>query len=313
MEVKSIQLKDGRKLAYLVFGSANSSRLVLQHHGFPSSKYEGLIFHEKAVEKDIKIIVIDRPGIGDSDVDTNHTIKKFITEDLVQLVQSIKPKPKDISMLGVSGGGPYVAASLVYWPDTSPPIKNAVFCSSLAPNDPKISTLSLKFRLMFGMFGWSWYVLYPIFSLQAYMMKSLFNSYLEESDKQAENQANIKNKMKSAMSTADYDALTRVTDGSDNFKSFMLFLKDAYKNPDYLNVLIRQAWQYSADPGYKMADIDTNAKVTVFQGGIDTQVPKEVGELIAAEIKGAHLKLFKDDGHFSVLVNQQDAILDSCL
>jgi pimeloyl-ACP methyl ester carboxylesterase len=309
----TVQLKDGRLLAYLVLGNPSSTKVVIQHHGFPSSKQEGLIFHEKAGQKDLKLVCVDRPGYGDSDVDVEHTIKKFVTEDLVELVGALVPKPTQISMLGVSGGGPYVASSLVYWPTIAPPIKSAIFCASMLPFDPKVSTLSFKFRMMFSMFGWSWYALYPMFSMQAYLMKSFFSSYLEEGAEQIENQASIKNKMKSAMTTVDFEALEKPTGDYDYFRTFMLFLRDAYKHPDYVNVFIRQAWQYSNDPGWRMSEIKTNAKVMVFQGGLDTQVPSQVGELIAAEIPGAELKLFPEEGHVSIMINQQDAILDACL
>ncbi|KAJ3272018.1 hypothetical protein HDV01_006058 [Terramyces sp. JEL0728] len=310
-KIESIKLKDGRNLAFISYGNVESTKVVLEHHGFPSSKNEGLLFHEKALEKNLRLITIDRPGFGDSDIDNEHSIKKFVAEDLVELVKQLEPQPTEISMLGISGGGPYVAASLLHWPKELPPVKNAVFCAGLTPNDAKVANCSFKFRMMFSMFGWSWYVLYPMFSLQAWMMKSFFTSYLEESDKQKENQESIRNKMKSALPAADYEALSK----NDNyyFKVFMLFLQDAYKNPDYLNVFIKQAWVYTADPGYKMSDIETSARVTVFQGGIDTQVPKEVGELIASEIKGAELKMYPDEGHISLLVNHQDEILNSCL
>ncbi|KAJ3309354.1 hypothetical protein HDV04_006193 [Boothiomyces sp. JEL0838] len=308
---QTIKLKDNRKLAYIDYGDTLSTKLVLQHHGFPSSKMEGLIFHEKALEMNIRLIAIDRPGFGDSDIDADHSIKKYISEDLVELVEQLEPKPTEISMLGISGGGPYVAASLCYWPRHVPPVKNAVFCAGLCPNDPKIANCSFKFRMLFNMFSWSWYVLYPTFSLQAWMMKSFFTSYLEESEKQQENQTSIRNKMKSALTTADYEALSQ--NDNENFKIFMLFLRDAYKNPDYLNVFIKQAWQYTADPGFKMSEIETKANVTVFQGGIDTQVPQEVGELIASEIKGAELKLYPDEGHLSLIINKKQEILAACL
>ena len=58
---KTIQLSDGRTLAYLDTGNPES-RPVFYFHGGPGSRLEGLVFDELNQQLGIRMIAPDRPG-----------------------------------------------------------------------------------------------------------------------------------------------------------------------------------------------------------------------------------------------------------
>ena len=67
-EHREIRLRDGRTLAYAEYGSPRGLPII-HCHGTPSSRVEGeLTFSGPvAAELGVRIIVPDRPGMGQSD------------------------------------------------------------------------------------------------------------------------------------------------------------------------------------------------------------------------------------------------------
>lgn len=59
----TLTLPDGRKLGYAEYGSP-TGKVILYHHGFPGSRLEGAADHDLCTELGLRMICIDRPGIG---------------------------------------------------------------------------------------------------------------------------------------------------------------------------------------------------------------------------------------------------------
>src|SRR5262249_37296071 len=62
----TLRLRDGRALGYLEVGSREGWPL-LHFHGDPSSRLEVLLLAEQAASLGVRLIGLDRPGIGRSD------------------------------------------------------------------------------------------------------------------------------------------------------------------------------------------------------------------------------------------------------
>src|SRR5690349_16574243 len=62
----AIELRDGRRLAYLEVGPSDGMPLIYCH-GDPSSRREVSLLGEQAILQGVRLIVFDRPGIGRSD------------------------------------------------------------------------------------------------------------------------------------------------------------------------------------------------------------------------------------------------------
>lgn len=59
----TVTLPDGRKLGYAQYG-APTSRAVFYLHGLPGSRIEAAAFDEHGVKLGIRIVGVDRPGVG---------------------------------------------------------------------------------------------------------------------------------------------------------------------------------------------------------------------------------------------------------
>lgn len=70
-----ISLPDGRRLSYLEFGDADGHP-VFYFHGSPSSYFEPLLIGEEIFrEHNLRIIAVNRPGIGNSDFQKKRSFK----------------------------------------------------------------------------------------------------------------------------------------------------------------------------------------------------------------------------------------------
>ncbi len=105
-EGKTIQLSDGRTLAYLDIGDSEG-RPVFYFHGGPGSRLEGLLFDELNQQFGIRMIVPDRPGYGLSDFQEDRTYLDW-PDDVSELADQLGIDR--FAVLGWSSGGPYVAA-----------------------------------------------------------------------------------------------------------------------------------------------------------------------------------------------------------
>ena len=78
-----VRLPCGRRLAHANLGAADG-RPVLYFHGWPSSRLEAVLLHEAALKSRVRLIAVDRPGIGRSDPAPGRTLLDW---------------PKDIALL----------------------------------------------------------------------------------------------------------------------------------------------------------------------------------------------------------------------
>ena len=110
----SVAVRDGRRLSFAEFGHPRGAAVVWMH-GTPGARrqipIEARAFAE---EHDLRIIGVDRPGIGSS---TPHLYPNILdwTSDLVELCDVLDIDK--MRLIGLSGGGPYVLAAGAALPD----------------------------------------------------------------------------------------------------------------------------------------------------------------------------------------------------
>jgi pimeloyl-ACP methyl ester carboxylesterase len=103
---KTIQLSDGRTLAYLDIGDPEG-RPLFYFHGGPGSRLEGLLFDKLNQQLGIRMIAPDRPGFGLSDFQEDRTYLDW-PDDVCELADQLGIDR--FAVLGWSSGGPHAAA-----------------------------------------------------------------------------------------------------------------------------------------------------------------------------------------------------------
>ena len=102
----SVELPDGRTLAYGSFGDPQGAPLLLLDG--PGSRVVANFAHEPARAAGVHVIAPDRPGMGDSDPKPGRTIVDWV-DDAAALVEHLGWDR--FAVLGVSGGCPYACAT----------------------------------------------------------------------------------------------------------------------------------------------------------------------------------------------------------
>ncbi|MGN0063323.1 MAG: alpha/beta fold hydrolase [Nocardioides sp.] len=110
----SVAVRDGRRLSYAEFGSINGP-VVVWMHGTPGARRQvPFSLRSFAAERGVRVIGIDRPGIGSS---TPHLYQDIVdwTPDLEIVLDRLGVEQASIA--GLSGGGPYALAAGAALPD----------------------------------------------------------------------------------------------------------------------------------------------------------------------------------------------------
>ena len=109
-ETKFVETVDGRKLAYVEFGNA-SSPLVIHNHGGPSSRLEGRLLANGATSNGLRLVSVDRPGIGRSTPQKDRSYESW-ANDLLTIADALGHQEFGVS--GWSEGGPWSLAAAAY-------------------------------------------------------------------------------------------------------------------------------------------------------------------------------------------------------
>jgi pimeloyl-ACP methyl ester carboxylesterase len=123
----TVAVRDGRRLGFAEFGSPYGHAIIWMH-GTPGARRQiPLEAREYAERHGLRIIGVDRPGIGSS---TPHVYDDVLdwTEDLVLLADVLGVG--DMRLIGLSGGGPYVLAAGAALPER---VKAVTVIGGVAP------------------------------------------------------------------------------------------------------------------------------------------------------------------------------------
>lgn len=103
----TLQLPRGRRLGYAEFGPA-AGRPVLWFHGTPGARRQiAPRARELAHERGLRIVSVERPGVGESTPHAYRAIVDF-TRDVRRLSDALDIER--FGVVGLSGGGPYALA-----------------------------------------------------------------------------------------------------------------------------------------------------------------------------------------------------------
>jgi pimeloyl-ACP methyl ester carboxylesterase len=106
----SVSTADGRALTYLEVGDPNGP-LVIHNHGGPGSRLEARLFAESASKNRLRLICVDRPGMGRSTPQKMRTYAGW-ADDLTAIADALGYQ--EFGVTGWSEGGPWALAAAAY-------------------------------------------------------------------------------------------------------------------------------------------------------------------------------------------------------
>jgi len=111
-EVITAPLRDGRRISGAIFGDIKSSRVIFYFNGFPGTRLEATLAHDEAVRLGLKIIALDRPGLGESSPKRGRLVMDWPkdVEEVATLLNIDK-----FAILAVSGGAMFALATAAYF------------------------------------------------------------------------------------------------------------------------------------------------------------------------------------------------------
>ncbi len=125
--LRTVRLSDGRAVAYAQWGDIHGTPIVY-FQGTPSSR---LNHPDESISESLgaRVITIDRPGFGQSDPEPHRRLLDW-PDDVVEVADALGIGR--FAVVGISGGGPYVAACAHRIPDR---LTGAAIISGGAPID----------------------------------------------------------------------------------------------------------------------------------------------------------------------------------
>jgi pimeloyl-ACP methyl ester carboxylesterase len=105
-----VTTRDGRRLTYLEVGDPQGP-LVIHNHGGPSSRLEARLLEDSASKNRLRLICVDRPGMGRSSRQKTRTYAGW-TDDLIALADALGYR--EFGVTGWSEGGPWALAAAAY-------------------------------------------------------------------------------------------------------------------------------------------------------------------------------------------------------
>lgn len=272
---KRIRLKDGRVVGYAEFGESEGKPLF-HFHGFPGSRLEGILADKAAGSQGVRLIAVDRPGMGLSTFKPKRTILDW-PDDVVELADALKID--QFAVEGISGGGPYSAACAYKIADR---LTTVGILSGVGPF--WIRKTRLLFPLLFKLSLW-WSMGRRTSSIeQAEKFWLDFSKNLPEPDKKI-----------------ILDSALRKTLALEFYEAFY----QGSRGPIHDGKLYAEPW------GFKLKDISSKVDVFLWHGELDKNVPISMGRAVAEAIPNCKAKFYPQEGHYSVAINHLTEIINT--
>ena len=278
-----LQLPDGRKLCYAEYG-APKGKPIFEFHGNPSSRLGSMLFDEAARKLGIRVIGIDRPGMGLSDYKPGRKLLDW-PDDVVEFAD--KMGIGQFPIIGGSGGVPSTLACAYKIPERLNAVGILFGPRPLdAPDATDGWSRSRRIQVFLGQNGPLWIGNMAMRAV-ARVMRNNPDSALSKLFKE--------------LPKPDRDSFSL----PGVRQKYIDAIREAFRSGtrgvalDYaLNV---KPW------GFELEDIST--EIYLWHGEDDTIVPPAMGRYLAKTIPNCYARFLPGEGHFSLLPNYAVEIL----
>lgn len=255
--MRTIQLADGRSLAWAEYGDPDGAPLIF-HHGIPSSREAAAVLAGAAGRNAVRLIAPDRPGFGYSDPLPERTILDW-PEDLEQLADHLELKT--FSVASISAGLPYVLAAGLRMPQR---LERIALISGLGRIDTAetLEGMSYEWRLIYSLFLKSR-------RLASLWMRGYGRAALRRPERVVAQQIKRMHEIDSEVLARPDVSANRIADLQQAFR----------QGPAAAG---EEARMHLEPWGFEIADVQSD--VYLWQGTLDESHPIHMGRTIAAEL-----------------------------
>lgn len=283
-----VLLPDGRSLGYAECGDPAGAP-VLYFHGAPSSRLDVMTpeFDAIASSVGVRLVAIDRPGMGLSDPKPDRTILDWPV-DVVGFAEA--SGLGRFSVLGAAGGAPYAIACAVRIPHR---LRSVGVVSGVAPMEVAEATDWAKPQ------HWLLFTLarrLPWLARRA--MTRMARDLMSGSERLLENAMR-------SLPAADREILGRPATRANFLASLRSAFRRGEEGPFRDVVLVSRPW------GFDLGKVPMI--VNLWFGGQDVTVPPAAGRYLAGALGRSEARFYPTDGHLSLLHNRLGDVLTGLL
>jgi pimeloyl-ACP methyl ester carboxylesterase len=282
----TLQLRDGRALSYLEVGKHDGTP-VFHFHGDPSSRLEVLLLADQATTLGVRLIGLDRPGIGRSDAKPGFRMLDW-PNDVVEAADQLGVARFAIE--GVSGGGAFALACAYKIPHR---LSVCGLISSIAP------VAFIKRAGSRGMRATFWVLEH----LPSGLFRSLVRRTMRKGATSSE-AATEKTLLRNAARLGAGDQ--KLLSSPEILRIWAQTAVESYRQGMQANVeealMLAKRWEFRAE------DI-TFEHIFLWHGEQDRIVPVAPARLLARALPRCTATFYPDTGHLSTVVNHGQDIL----
>jgi len=280
--MSTVVAKDGRKLAYLEVGDPRGP-LVIHNHGGPSSRLEASLLAETALKHGLRLLCVDRPGIGQSSAQQPRRFSGW-ADDLTSIANSLGYQ--EFGVTGWSEGGPWALAAAAYIDPSRLRHVSAIAGGSygalgdnwakdhLSKIDSMGGFLALHFRPGFQL-------MYEALGLTAKHFRSTYVKQLLQAVNEYDRHILLRPGFQEMFCEASAECFTQGSQG---------LVRDAE--------LLYKVWEFDVRKIYRC--------VHIWQGLDDRLVPYFINEQVSEKMPGAVWHPVNEAGHFVAVGSADD-------
>ncbi|KAL9088966.1 MAG: hypothetical protein Q9165_006023 [Trypethelium subeluteriae] len=278
-------LGDGRKLGYSIYG-VRKGYPIFWFHGWPGSRLEIKDSLQRyAAELNIRLISVDRPGIGLSDFQPNRTLLDW-PKDVRTLAGQLGIQKYKV--IGASGGGPYALACAKAIPASECSVVGVL--SGVAPwNFENTQYMSHAMRIPRNITSWSyilgWLTVYrQVLHWKGYRRRALLIS---------------ETKLQQGQCLGTKTSRTDLIRLESEVKVQELKKRDLEESTRQgIRGLVKDLRLQTSSWGFELEEIERN--VLLWYGEEDKNTPIRAGCNMERRLPNGILKAYSGEDHFTV-------------
>ncbi len=281
-----MQLRSGRQLAWAEYGDAAGSP-VFHFHGHPGSRLEGRLAASHAARAGVRLIAVDRPGMGASDFDPTRRLLDW-PGCVAELADRLGLDR--FAVQGASGGGPYALACAFGIPDR---LTACGVIAGLGPID-RLGTrgMMLTNRLQFGLAKNVPWLLRPMFW-------AILGRHRRRIGNPTARRRLIERWSRGLKRTPEFEAVAEAY-VAETLEAF----RQGSRGAAYDARLYTEPW------GFGIEEIRFS-EIFLWHGEDDVNVPVDMARAVANALPVCHARYYPGETHMGVILGRLGEVLDT--